>query len=134
MKIDPDLQKWVQSVSMDQKVRFAIYCALTVNQNDFFHLWAKNWLNGSDRSESSARAAWKYEVATTAAVAAVSAAVANTAGDRAEELPLTSSQSMLQAKTAAAIVVTDLWVGIAAAFAKKNTCLVTLAEKAIKDS
>lgn len=43
------------SVTTEQRVRYAIACAASVYQEPAFLLWAKGWLNGTDRS---AEAAW----------------------------------------------------------------------------
>ena len=45
-------------VTSEQCVKFAIYCALEVCKDKKFVTWAKNWLNGTDRSYDSANAAY----------------------------------------------------------------------------
>lgn len=44
-------------VSTEQRVRFAIYCALEVCKEPAFVSWAEKWLDGSDRTLMSAQAA-----------------------------------------------------------------------------
>ena len=39
------------AVTEEQRIRFAIYCALAVSTNEYFITWAHNWLNGVGRSE-----------------------------------------------------------------------------------
>ena len=45
------------SVTTEQRVRFAILCALAVNKDEAFKIWAGGWLSGLDTSEEAARAA-----------------------------------------------------------------------------
>jgi len=45
-------------VTTEQRVRFAILCALSVYHEEGFVQWAENWLSGKDRSESAAWSAW----------------------------------------------------------------------------
>ena len=44
-------------VTLEQKVRFGILCAMEVYQCEDFTAWANAWLSGLDRSEASAEAA-----------------------------------------------------------------------------
>ena len=46
-------------ITTQQRVRFAIYCALEVYHGDGFVTWAQNWLSGKDTSYAAARAAAK---------------------------------------------------------------------------
>lgn len=48
-------------LTLNQRIAFAIKCSLSVYENGFFHYWANNWLNGTDRTAHSADAA--YDVA-----------------------------------------------------------------------
>ena len=52
------------------RVRFAIYCAMTVYKNPAFTLWANNWLSGKDRTTAAAEAAAEAAEAWAAAEAA----------------------------------------------------------------
>jgi hypothetical protein len=69
----------IPSISAEQRVEFAIRVALLNPQATEFKKWAKNWLNGSDRTvaradsaaESAARSAWSAESAWSAASATV---------------------------------------------------------------
>ena len=47
-------------ISTEQRVKFAILCALKVCAGDKFVQWANAWLDGSDRSEKSAARAADY--------------------------------------------------------------------------
>lgn len=58
----------IQSVTLEQRVRFAILCAQQVDKSEDFNIWAYNWLIGSDRSEQSAYAAAESARATISAV------------------------------------------------------------------
>ena len=53
----------VPTVTIEQRVRFAIGCALTVYTEPSFVAWANGWLSGSDRTavSSQAEAAWESE-------------------------------------------------------------------------
>lgn len=44
-------------VTTEQRVRFAILCALEVYRNPSFVMWADKWMSGSDRSMRAAGAA-----------------------------------------------------------------------------
>jgi len=63
-------------ITTEQRVRFAIYCALKVYHDESFEEWANNWLSGQDRSAEAAEAAAEAvaEAAAEAAGAAVAAA------------------------------------------------------------
>ena len=37
-------------ITLEQKVKIAIYCSLKVYKEPMYVAWAKNWLNGKDRS------------------------------------------------------------------------------------
>ncbi len=63
----------------EQRVAFAIRCALKVCKDAGFTAWANNWINGNDRSEAAARAAAR--AADWAARAAAMAAARATAAD-----------------------------------------------------
>ena len=70
LKIIP-LPKW----ETNQRVAFAILCALGVHDNADFQVWALKWLSGEDRSWAAARAAaWATGAAARAAWAAARAA------------------------------------------------------------
>jgi len=44
-------------ITTNQRVKFAILCALKVYKGESFVSWANNWLSGKDRTESAARSA-----------------------------------------------------------------------------
>ena len=54
-------------ITIKQRVRFAIYCALEVYSDDGFVKWANDWLNGKDLERSAAAAARSAESAESAA-------------------------------------------------------------------
>jgi len=89
-------------ITMNQRVRFAIYCALEVYSDDTFRKWAIDWLNGNDRTAEGAGAA--------------AGSAARAAADAAAE----GARAAGAAETA--------W---AAAWAGKRINFVALAEKAI---
>jgi hypothetical protein len=64
-------------ITTEQRVKFAILCALEVYHNPAFVTWANNWLSNTDRSARSvsaaaedAKAAWAWAAASAAAKAA----------------------------------------------------------------
>jgi len=60
-------------ITTNQRIRFAILCALEVGTDNVFATWAENWLSGKDRSEEAAwEASWEasWEAAWAAAWAA----------------------------------------------------------------
>jgi hypothetical protein len=63
----------VPKMTTEQRVKFAILCAKTVEKGVAWNAWADGWLNGKDRSEEAA-AAWAAEAAEAAARAAWAAA------------------------------------------------------------
>jgi len=70
------------SLTTDQRIAFAIYCALGVYDAPGFAEWAEGWLSGRDRSRASAAAAAAdaaYAYAAAAADAAYAAAAADAA-------------------------------------------------------
>jgi hypothetical protein len=58
----------------EQRVKFAILCALSVYKDTAFSEWAENWLSGKDRSAEAAWAAAKAAGASRAAAGACEAA------------------------------------------------------------
>jgi len=94
MKLAKEIE--LPEITTEQRVKFAIYCALEVYDDSSFVQWANDWLSGKDRSAttaaeaasaaravawvaSAARATTAAEAATTAAEAATWAAWATTA-------------------------------------------------------
>jgi len=72
MRVVRDLD--ISPSSMEQRVKFAILCALEVYKDDAFVQWANNWLSGKDRSARATEAA--VEEAAEAAARATEAAEA----------------------------------------------------------
>ena len=64
-------------LSIEERVKIGIYCALSTYKKESFVAWAKNWLNGTDRSYDSAYAA--AYAADAAAAYAANAYAANAA-------------------------------------------------------
>ncbi len=63
-------------ITRDQRVRIAIYCALSQYSEPSFVTWATGWLDGSDRSAAAAREAAAEATATAEAEAEARAAEA----------------------------------------------------------
>ena len=61
-------------VNKNQRVRWAILCALEVYHEESFVKWANSWLDKTDRSKLAARAVWAAGAASWAAGAAAVAA------------------------------------------------------------
>ena len=66
MRLVQELQ--FPQVTMEQRVKFGILCALEVYKDAKFVRWAANWLDGTDRSRDAA--AWAARAANAAAWAA----------------------------------------------------------------
>jgi len=64
----------VPTISHEQRIAFAIYCAVQVYRNPNFLQWADAWLDGSNRSADAAYAAYAADAAADAAYAAADAA------------------------------------------------------------
>ena len=47
----------VPTITTEQRIRFAIFCARSVYNDKSFIQWSDDWLNGNDRSARAARAA-----------------------------------------------------------------------------
>ena len=80
----------IPAVTTEQRIRFAILCAMEVTTDPAWRRWAKRWLSGKDRSSKAARAragaaAWGASAASRAADAAWAAtgAAAGAAADTA---------------------------------------------------
>ena len=76
----------IPAITLEQKIEFAIRCALVVYKSEKFINWANNWLSSKDRSRQSAAA---YAAAAYAAYAARAAAYA--AADAADAYRLIST-------------------------------------------
>ena len=73
------------TITTEQRVRFAIYCALEVYNKPGFVRWAKGWLSGEDTSADAAEAAWTAAGAAAGAAGAAEAAWAAARAARASE-------------------------------------------------
>jgi hypothetical protein len=85
-------------ITLEQKVKIAIYCSLKVYKEPMYVAWAKNWLNGKDRSCKAAAVA-----AADAATAYVAAAADADAADAADA----AAVAVVAAAVAAADAATD---------------------------
>ena len=65
----------IPEITKEQRVKFGIFCALSVYKNKRFITWAKDWLSGKDRTKESAYAA-DYAAASAAYAATYEAASA----------------------------------------------------------
>ena len=64
----------IPEITLNQKIAFGIYCALTTCKEEGFIAWAYNWMSGIDRSVDAAYAAAHDADAANAAAAAANAA------------------------------------------------------------
>jgi hypothetical protein len=71
LKIIKEIQ--LPKLTVAQRVRTAIYCALSHPVSNNFHTWAVDWLSGKDRTRADA-AAYAYDAAAAYAAAAADAA------------------------------------------------------------
>ena len=96
------------ALTMNQKIRAAIYCSLIRTQTETYRTWAANWLSGKDRSASTAAYAATYaaaaanaaaanaDAATYAAAAATDATDASDASDAADVTAAFGSFSLIK--------------------------------------
>ncbi|MGD2065623.1 MAG: hypothetical protein PVI43_00455 [Candidatus Bathyarchaeota archaeon] len=71
----------IPNITLEQRIKYAILCALEVNKDKGFTNWAEKWMSGEDRSVAAAEAA---EAAARAAEAAARAAAAEARAEAAE--------------------------------------------------
>ena len=98
-------------VTTEQRVRFAILCALRVCKDRTFASWANKWLSGEDRSAATARwaeAAWAAEAARAAWATARAAATAAWAAAAAAAAAAWAAEAARAAAAAAAAAVSVL--------------------------
>ena len=60
----------IPEITLNQKIAFGIYCALTTCKKEGFITWANNWISGVDRSNNAANAASDYAAYSAAAYSA----------------------------------------------------------------
>ena len=89
----------VPAISTEQRVRFAILCAMKVYRNPGFVQWGENWLSGKDRSaEAAARAAWAAEAAWAAWAAWAAAEAAEAVRAAAEAAAWAAAEAAAEAE------------------------------------
>jgi hypothetical protein len=89
-------------ITLNQRVRAAIYCALTRPQTDNFIHWANEWLSGRNRTQAAANAAQAAAYTATAYTAAYATDAAYAAAVDAE-----SDAAYAAAQAAQAVVYAD---------------------------
>jgi len=109
-------------ITTEQRVRFAIYCALEVNKEKSFVLWAENWLSGKDRTVSAA-----FSAARSGESATLSAELAAMSAARSGE------SAALSAESAAFSAAMSAGEALSAESASKSLDFVALIKKAIKE-
>jgi hypothetical protein len=105
----------IPDITVEQRVRFAICCALQVCKDESFCKWANSWLSGEDRSKraAAAAAAWAAEESGAKTLAAMwVAAKAATAAKAAAE------EAAEEAAEARAVIWAAAWATGAAAEAE----------------
>jgi len=109
-------------ISLEQRIRISIYCALRQYSDPAFVKWANGWLDGTDRS--AARAAWAAQAAWAAAEAAWAAQAAAWA-----------AQAAARAAQAAAEAAWAAWAATAAraATAEETFDLLTIIKNVVED-
>jgi hypothetical protein len=105
-------------ITRNQKVRAAIYCALTRPQSEHFKKWAAKWLAGEDRTAKAAKAALAAATATATAAAHAAHAAADAAY---AAYAATDAAAAYAAATAAAYAAADAAAAAAAAHATAAT-------------
>lgn len=92
-------------ITTEQKVTFAIKISLEFYKDKDYGIWAKNWLNGKDRSSISAEiAAWAVSAAAWAAVSAATRAAVSAAESAAARGAISAEINKLFIKTITNIV------------------------------
>lgn len=114
-------------ITTEQRVKFAIACALTVDQSPEFRAWASKWLTGKDRSEEAAKAAWAAREAAWAARAARETARAAAWAAREAAAAAAAAEAAEAARAAAAAAA---WATEAAAQETKTRTPIKLAQLA----
>jgi hypothetical protein len=136
MRLVQELQ--FPQVTMEQRVKFGILCALEVCKNITFVQWAANWLDGTDRSEKAAEAAEAAAAAADAAAAAAAANAAKAAADAARDAAWAAAWAADAAADAAAWAADaadDAWAAAADAARAaeiKDIDLIAIAKKAME--
>lgn len=91
----------VPVVTTEQRVRFAILCALTVNRSELWERWAERWLSGEDRSKTAAWATWAEAAAQAAEAEEAAARAATWAAEAAEAAAAAAHAARTAAETVA---------------------------------
>lgn len=124
-------------LSIEERVKIAIYCALSVYKKESFVAWAKNWLNGTDRSCKSAyaaadAAAYAAHTANAADAYAAAAAAAYAAAAATKAAAAAAKAAANAAAKAAADVATDAADAADAAYACADFRLLPMIQKVLK--
>lgn len=107
-------------ITTNQRVAFAILCALEVYDNKGFEQWAAKWLSGGGRSEAAAKTA-------TAAAWTAAAAGAGSAGARAAAAGVATAAAWTAASAEAGAAMAASW-----ATAASEIDLIALAKRAME--
>jgi hypothetical protein len=99
LKIIKEIQ--LPKLTVAQRVRTAIYCALSHPVSNNFHTWAVDWLSGKDRTRADA-AAYAYDAADAAYAAAAADAAAYAASDAAAYATASAASAAYAAYAASA--------------------------------
>lgn len=122
-------------ITLEQKVHFAIRCALGVYKERGFVKWAENWISGTDRTAEAARAArdaWDAWDAFEAAAEAANKAAFEAAWDAVEAAAWAAAETAAWAAWAAAWAAWDAWDAARAASKKPLDFLSILEEVGIQ--
>ena len=122
-------------ITIEQRVKFAILCAIEVYQDESFQTWAKKWLNGENRANRAAAAdavAYAAAYAADAAAYAANAAAANAAAYAADYTADYAANAADYAANAAAYAA---YAAANAAYAAANARfdLIAIAEKVMQE-
>jgi len=111
-------------VTTEQRIRYAIFCALSVCDDPAFIQWAEDWLSGKNRSaEAAEAAAWAARAAAEAATRAAAAEAAAEAGWAARAAAEAAEAARIAAEAAA-------WAAEAAAWAATRAAVAEAAAEA----
>lgn len=117
----------VPEVSPEDRVKFAIYCALETHKDEGFKRWAEAWISGKDRSSYAARSTSEY------VLAAYWSAESNCANSRAAWAARLAAESAAQPpRSAAKSAQAAGWAAESATWAGNSLNLAGIAERALK--
>ncbi len=113
----------VPQITIEQRVKFAIYCTLYVYKEKSFITWANNWLVNKNRTASAASAAWTAAENAAESTASTASAAKNAAARAAASAAENAAESTASAAK-------DVAASVAASAASAASAIESAAGKA----